>query len=54
MKSQGYYLSDIQQRLSEEDIRISISALYRLIKKEKEYGTISDWPKTMCKKEIKL
>ena len=42
LKSQGFKLLDIQNRLSEEGINISLSALYRLIKKYNAYGSVEN------------
>ena len=50
--NQGYLLKDIQKRLREEDIHISDSALYRLIKKERQYGSISDRPRECVRKKL--
>ena len=49
LKSQGFKLLDVQNRLSEEGINISLSALYRLIKKYNAYGSVEKSMPRICK-----
>ena len=42
LRSKGYSVSAIRRRLAEENILVSVVALYKLLKKAKELGTVDD------------
>ena len=45
LKEAGYSVVDIRKRLSEENISISLQALYNLVKKYNETGKLLDLPR---------
>ena len=44
LHSRGYRVLDIQRRLQEENISVSYQAIYDLIRKFREKGTVKDLP----------
>ena len=45
LKQSGYSIAEIKQRLSEENISISLQSLFSLIKKYNETGKLIDMPR---------
>ena len=53
LRSKGHSVSSIRKRLAEENILVSATALYNLLKKAKEFGIVSD-RKRKCSSKILL
>ena len=48
----GYSVSQIKKRLIQENIHISLVALYKLLKKYEETGKLIDFPRRTCPKKL--
>ena len=48
----GYSVSAIQERLAEEDVKISMVSLFALCKKFRECGTVTDIPRQAMAKKL--
>ena len=45
LKETGYFIAEIRKRLNEENVSVSVQALFNLVKNYKERSTLLDLPR---------